>query len=209
MKHVKMLGLAVVAAAALMAFVGAGTASATKLCESGQTTACVTAVGSGKTLKFSAEETVKLTGPFSLLIDTCLKSTVEGPTTSAGGGAGVPVTGSVEVLTFEECTRPTTVGPKGTLSVSSIAGTDNGTVSSSGATVTIHEIPGFGTCSFITAAAGTDIGTLTGSTTKAATFDIAATIPSETSGCPSGTWSGKYIATEAAGTTPIYTVSAS
>jgi hypothetical protein len=204
MRYIKMLGLAAIAAAALTAFLGAGTASATTLCENNTTTGCTSHVANGTTLKFTAEESVKLLGPFNLLIDTCTVSTVEGPTTSTGSTTPpAAVTGTVNVLTFETCTRPTTVGAKGTLSVTHIAGTDNGTVTSTGATVTIHEIPGFGTCSFLTAATGTDIGTLTGSTT-APTFDISATIPSETSGCPSGTWSGKYKYTApASGNTPF------
>jgi hypothetical protein len=201
-KHLKILGLAVIAAVALTALLGVGTASATTLCEEGTITTCTKHVNSGSTLKFSAEESVKLLGPFNLLIDTCTVSTVEGPTTSTGNDTGGAVTGNVNVLTFETCTRTTTVGAKGTLSVTNIAGTDNGTVTSSGATVTIHNIPGFGTCSYVTT--NTDIGTLTGSTTTP-TFDISATIPSETGGCPSGTWSGKYVYTApASGNTPFF-----
>jgi hypothetical protein len=197
MKHLKMLGLAVVAAAALMAFLGAGTASATKLCDpNNQTTNCTTALGSGTVLKFSAEDSIKLLGPFSIIIDTCTGSTVEGPTTTAGGGEGVPVKGEVKTLTFTSCTRPTTVGSGGTMEISSISGTDNGSVKSSGATVTVHEVPNIignpPTCAYTTS--GTSLGTLTGSLTGA-TFDINATINSETSGCPSGTWSGHYKST--------------
>jgi len=193
MKYIKMFGLAAITAAALTAIFGAGTASATTLCENSTTTSCTKHVASGTTLRFSAEETVKLTGPFNLLIDTCTVSNVEGPTSSTGKTEpSQDVTGTLEVLTFESCTRTTTVGTKGTLSVAHIVGTDNGTVRSTGATVTVHEIPGFGTCSFVTN--NTDIGTLTGSLTGP-TFDISATIPSQTPGWPSGTWSGKYIYT--------------
>jgi hypothetical protein len=200
-KYVKILGLAAIAAATMIATLGAETASGTALCEDSQTTNCTSHVALGTSVRFSAEESIKLLGPFGLIIDTCTESNVEGPTTSPGGSAGVAVSGEVKVLTFAKCTRTTTVGTKSTLSVQNIAGTDNGTVTSSGATVTVHEIPGFGTCSFVTE--NTSIGTLTGSLTTP-TFDISATIPSETSGCPSGTWSGKYVYS---GSTPFIVAS--
>jgi hypothetical protein len=200
MKYIKMISLAAIAAAALTAIIGAGTASATKLCENSQTTGCTKAVAKGTIGKASAEDSIKLLGPFSIVIDTCTQSTIEGVSTSEGGGSGVPVTGEVKSWTFGGCTRPTTVAAGGTTAVSSISGTDNGTVTSSGATVTVHEVPNIignpPTCAYITS--NTDLGTLTGSLTTP-TFDISATITSETSGCPSGTLSGHYVYT---GTTP-------
>jgi hypothetical protein len=220
MKYIKMLGLAAIAAAALTAILGAGTASATTLCENSTTTGCAKHVNSNTTIKFTAEDSIKLLGPFSIIIDTCTASTVEGPTTSTGNDTGGAVTGTITTLTFGNCTRPTTVsstgtfetpgGAKdvsyGTMSISNIAGSDNGTVTSSGATVTVHEVPNIignpPTCAYTTN--NTDLGTLTGSTT-APTFDISATISTETSGCPSGTWSGHYSYT---GSTP-FIVSAS
>jgi hypothetical protein len=204
MKYLKMLGLAAIAAAALTAILGAGTASATKLCENNQTANCTSHVAEKSTLKFTAEDSVKLLGPFSIVIDTCTESTVEGPTTSTGGGEGVAVTGTVNTLTFGNCTRTTTVGKGGTLSIQHIAGTDNGTVTSSGAEVTVHNVPvGFESKTCIYATAETDLGTLTGLISggkiAAPTFDISATINS-TNGCPSGTWSGHYLYT---GSTPF------
>jgi len=191
MKYLKMIGLAAIAAAALTAFLGAGTASATVLCETNVTSGCGTAwdVNSGTPLTFSAEGSTTLTGPFGEVIATCTGSTVAGNTTSAGG-AGT-VTGNITSLSFTGCNRPVEVNTAttGTLEVHSIAGKDNGTVTSNDTTVSITEIPFFGTCRFLTN--NTDIGTLTGSLSEP-TFDIAATIPSETSFCPSGTWEGSY-----------------
>jgi hypothetical protein len=204
MEYPKMLVLAMIAAAAFTAVIGVGTASATTLCENNQTTSCASHVALGTKLKFSAEDSIKLSGPFNLIIDTCTSSRVQGTTTGTGGIEGVAVTGQIEEagegdvpgLVFEGCVRPTTVKTGGTLSVQHIAGTDNGTVTSNGATITIESIPGFGTCSYVTTA--TDIGTLTGNLV-APTFDISATIPSETAGCPNGTWSGHYIYTTPTG----------
>jgi hypothetical protein len=193
MKYIKMLGLAVIAAAALTAILGAGTASATKLCETSATSACPTAVAKGSTLKFTAEDSIKLLGPFNIIIDTCTASTVEGPTTSVGGAAGVPVKGEVKTLTFTECAHPVTVAKGGTMEVEQDAGTDNGFVKSSGATVTVHEVPNIignpPTCAYTTN--NTPLGKITGMLTGS-TFDIEATISTETSGCPNGTWSGHY-----------------
>jgi hypothetical protein len=197
MKTLKMLILAVTVAVATMAILGAGTASATKLCENNQTTNCTNDVFKGTVLKFTAENSIKTFGPFGLLIETCTSSTIEGPITSTGGEEGVAVTMNVTTLDFSGCTRPVTVVSGGALSIQHIAGTDNGTVTSTGLTKIVHEIPGFGTCAFVTN--NTDIGTLTGNL-NAPIIDIAASIPSETSGCPTDTWGGQYIYT---GLTPF------
>ncbi|HSC21306.1 MAG TPA: hypothetical protein VLC07_06220, partial [Solirubrobacterales bacterium] len=197
MKTLKMVVLAATVAAAAVAVLGAGTASATKLCENNQTTNCTNDVLKGTVVKFTAEESIRTTGPFNLLILTCTESTIEGSVTSTGGEEGIAVTMNVIGLTFGNCTRPVTVVNKGMLSIQHIAGTDNGTVTSTGLTKIVHEIPGFGTCAFATNI--TDIGTLTGSLV-APTIDINANIASETSGCPNDTWAGKYIYT---GSTPF------
>jgi len=220
MRNLKMLGLAAIAAAALTALVGVGSASATTLCEQNVTTGCTKHVAKETTIDFSAEDSIKLAGPLGIVLDTCTISTTNGPTTStgsdeAGGVEGANVTGAITTLTFEGCSRKTTVTSTGTfktasgaedptfgtLSITHIKGTDNGKVFSSGATVTIHELPNIvgnpATCAYITN--NTELGTLTGSTTTP-TFDISATITSETENCPSGTWSGHYKYT---GTTPF------
>ncbi|HSC21757.1 MAG TPA: hypothetical protein VLC07_08510 [Solirubrobacterales bacterium] len=191
MKHLKMLGLAAIAVAALMAFLGAGTASATVICKNNLSTEkCSEPYLKGTVGTASAEDSIKVTGPFSLLIDTCAESTVTG-TQNNNGGPTEAVTSTLTSLTFGKCTRPTTVVSPGTGSLQWIAGTDNGTLTTSGTTVVIHEIPGFGTCAYVTS--NTKIGTATGG--NPGTLDLSATIPSETSGCPSGTLSGHYVAT--------------
>jgi len=207
MKYLKMLGLAAVAAMALMAIVGAGTASATKLCEQNVETGCTSHVLKGSTLAFEAEGTTTLTGPFGEVVDKCKKSTVSGPTTTTGS-ATETVKGEIKTLTFTECDHPVTtvntsgVAVLGTLEVHKIASSKNGTVTSNGTTVTLHETL-FGTCHFLTN--NTDIGTLRGkddasnTTPGTPTFLISAKIPSENCGF-SGTWEGSYKYT---GTTPF------
>lgn len=196
MKYIKMLGLAAVAAMALMAFVGVGSASAVTLCENNTATGCTSHVNSGKEIDFSAENSIKLAGPLGITIATCTESTVKGTTSSTGTDNATAIAGTVTSLTFGNCSRPVTVGKGGTLSIVESGAAGNGTVTSNEATVTIHEIPNIvgnpPTCAYITK--NTDIGVLTANAT-AATFDISATITSETEKCPTGTWSGNYVST--------------
>ena len=82
MKYIKMLGLAAVAAAALMAFVGAGTASATTLTGPGGT-----ALSVGTTMHSASEGKAVLDAPFG---NVECESTVHGAVTE-NGGAGSAV----------------------------------------------------------------------------------------------------------------------
>jgi hypothetical protein len=163
MKYVKMLALAAVAAGALMAFVGAGTASASTLCS---TTAdpCPTAQKWGKIpIKFSlTKETsalLKETGAEGGTLDTCKSSEVEGEITNTGT-ATESVTGPITKLSWGSCTFPTTTTVLGKLSIDKIAGTSNGTLTSDGPTkVTINTVF-FGTCVY-TVESGKSIGDVT------------------------------------------------
>jgi hypothetical protein len=183
MKYVKILGLAAMALAALMAL--AGTASATTITSPKGTTYT-------NTIKAEASSTITLTsvfGGFGAI--SCKKSTVEGKVESHG--AGVTAVGAISSLTYTECSNPVTVVSKGTLELHHIAGNEKeATLTSKNATITVHETL-FGTCNFITSSTGTDIGnvTLTPSTGGAAVLDIKAQIPSE-NGCGTGTWEGTY-----------------
>ena len=203
MKYLKMLGLAVVAAMAFAAFLGAGSASATVLCTTTPTTGthCGEAwkLGSGAVLDASVEDTAKLddTDPKNGTIDTCSGGTVKGSLAAGWTGDTTHTpTGAISELTWSGCTRPTTTLAKGSLEVHHITGTDNGTVTSTGSEVTIN-IAGI-TCTFGTS--NTDIGTLTGG--NPATFDIEAVI-NRVAGvfCPThGVWSGHYKVTTPSGT---------
>jgi hypothetical protein len=187
MKYVKMLGLAAIAAAALMAFVGAGSASATTLtCEG---SACAEgAIGTGANFHSESNGKAVLDAPFG---NVECNSTVQGHVTSA-----TVATVAVDGLVWTNCGSDTvtTLGT-GTLTITNIAGTKDGTVTSTGAKVTVEHI---GThCIFETSS--TDLGRLTGTTTTGATgkFDISATIPrvGGRSGAFCGSsapWTGSY-----------------
>lgn len=199
MKYLKMLGLAVVAAAAVMAFVGAGSASATTL-------TCTNPEGSGTKVVCPAGTEIVATAESSLLLKagfaniTCTESTVGGKTSNAGSSTET-VKGAIETLTFNGCNATVTVIKKGTLEIHThTEGVTNsiGTVTGAGSEVTVSTLG----VSCVYGTSNTDIGTLTGSphTTSTgvgptATFDINANLPKISGGfaCASpAAWEGKY-----------------
>lgn len=101
MKYIKVLGLSAFAAMALMAVVGAGTASATELCSTTTTPCSGTKYSSGTHIEASVVGKATLTN--SITNVTCEASTVEGETTSSGGSGATVVTGTISELTFENC----------------------------------------------------------------------------------------------------------
>jgi len=162
MKYVKMLGLAAVAAMALMAFVGAGTASATTLTGVGGTV-----LKAGTEIHAVNEGVVKLTTSFKNI--ECEESTVKGTTDNE---TGTTVTGSIAKtnLTWGKCNCEVKTLEGGKLHVAVSGSGPNGSVSSSGAEVTANCSTIFGTvhCIYATGA-GTSLGTLKGSTTTGST----------------------------------------
>ena len=99
MKYLKMLSLAAIAAASLMALVGVGSASAAELCSTSTTPCSGTKYESGTPLHANLESGTKATLTNSITNVTCEASTVEGKTTS-NGGSGVAITGEITNLTF-------------------------------------------------------------------------------------------------------------
>jgi hypothetical protein len=164
MKYIKMLGLAAVAAAALMAFVGAGSASAAELTCNGSPCAI------GATIHSVSEGKAVLDAPFG---NVECESTVHGEVTK-NGEAGKPAVGQITEtpgpntgLNWTNCGGDTVTTLKaGTLSIES-----SGEVKSSGARVTVVHLGVH--CIFETS--NTKVGTLSGGTT--AKLTISATIP--------------------------------
>jgi len=205
MKYVKMLGLAAIAAAALMAFVGASSASATVLCTvEGTGTPTGTTCPANEAYKAETEihavnkGVVKLDGA---LVIECNKSTIKGNTTSEGS-ATETVGGPITTLTFEECTCEVKVLKAGSLEVHWInpvdeggkeTGSHNGTLTSSGAEVTVLCKTIFGNVHCIFTTNATDIGTLTGGNPAIATANAILTQAKTDSLCPSEPrWTATY-----------------
>jgi hypothetical protein len=102
MKYLKMVGLCLVVAAALMAF-GAGTASATKLC-SVNTSPCPAGntYGKGTAIKTQLVAGTKSVMSSGFVTISCTESTLSGKTTSEGGAGAV--LGSISSVTWKGCT---------------------------------------------------------------------------------------------------------
>jgi hypothetical protein len=207
MKYIKMLGLAAVAAMALMA-VGAGTASATKLCETTtNTTTCAAGwhLPAGTTLGFSMKPGTSATfrDTSGFLNATCTGSTITGPTATTGSSTET-VKGTVPAanLTWSGCSQTTTTTAGGTLEIHHITGTDNGTVTANGFRWTVL-LPFNITCTV--ELNGSDIGTFTEGKTGTAsppTLDINAVVTSTNPGCPTTQkWEATYVMTSPTNTT--------
>jgi hypothetical protein len=202
MKYVKMLGLAAVAAMALMAFIGASSASATVLCKTNLSSGCAAAGWdySGPLESSLAPGTSAfLENTSGTIEDTCTGSTVKGEANTPAGATGT-VTGAVTTanLGWSGCSQTTATVHGGTLEVHNIAGTSNGTLTAKEFEVTIVL---FGVTCTYGAGAGIDLGTVTEG--NPATIDIN-TVVNKTAGnflCPStSTWKGTYQITAPTGT---------
>jgi hypothetical protein len=142
MKYLKMLGLAVVAAAALSAFLGAGTASATEACSTATSPCSGTMYGVGQEVHgVLSSATAVLEGSLNVI---CKKSTFKGSGENTGSSTEtVKISG--EELTFGECSVPgvcatatVTTNIQPTLEVHTEGTThENGVATAKGFTVTV------------------------------------------------------------------------
>jgi hypothetical protein len=217
MKYAKMLALAAVAAGALMAFIGAGTASASVICS---TTADPCPSGqawpNGTVLDFSIQSgAAKLVDTSNNVLDECTSSTVKGKITNTGSSTAT-VTGTIEELNWAGCTVPTKTIHRGCLEVHKITGTSNGTVTSdacdpetiegvsrSNTEVTINTIF-FGSCIYAVAP-GKSIGDISEGSGAGSTFTanaVATKVTGSNFACPETTrWTGTYVLTTPSSTT--------
>ena len=185
MKHLKMFGLAVMAAAALMAVVGAGTASATALYNNG------TKLAENAEISSTLSSTAKLGTTGGETLVTCTSGGVNG-TISNAGGSGVDVVGNITSLTWGGCNHTTNTTANGSLSITYTEGM-NGTVKGSGSKVTVS-ILGV-SCEY--GSNKTELGTATGTTEGEGNATIAINTVVEKVGgsflCPSdATWQAEY-----------------
>jgi hypothetical protein len=195
-----MLAVAAVAAGALMALIGAGSASASVLCST--TTDPCTSPWANQSLDFSIASggtaILKEPGPGGAVLDTCNISTVKG--TFTNGNATITANGPVSQtnLTWGGCTKTTATTAGGTLEVHKIAGTSNGTVTGSGFKVTVL-VFGFIDCEY--EPASTDLGKITEG--KPASFQaVAIMVKTKGFGCPENAeWTAAYTQTEPSNTT--------
>ena len=200
MKHLKILGLAAVAALGLMALVGAGTASATTLATDAAGTIHYTkGTVIDSSLKPGTSATLEETG--GGVIATCTESTVRGtlqdPVVKTGEVeyvSGTWITGPIDEITWKSCSQTTDNLSLGSLEIMK-TGADEGEVVGKNSSVTLSV---FGvSCVYGTSAEGNKLGTIKGG--EAPELVINAVLPKKEGGflCPgSGRWTATYIATE-------------
>ena len=161
MRYLKTFGFAALAAY-LMAFVAAGTASATII-----ETSSGNQLKSGTGFDLENEGNTTLHAPIGVI--ECEESRVQGVTTN-DGGLGIDVVGGHVGLDWSRCNATVHVLAKGGFAIAGI-GDSNGSLIWTGAKWTV-EFLGFH-CIFSTN--NTKIGTITGG--SPATLDVEATIP--------------------------------
>jgi hypothetical protein len=147
----KRLGLAALAAMALMAFLGASSAAATELFAKGETLEAGTTIHGTLTAGTSTLSTTD----GKTLVDTCTGSTIDGTTSNAEGEF---VNISIGSLTWSGCSVTTDTLTNGSLSISWTEGL-NGTLTGAGSVVTAN-FAGV-SCRYGTGS-GTHLGTVTG-----------------------------------------------
>lgn len=103
MRNIRILGLALLAAMAAMAVMGAGTASATKLC-SVNSSPCPAGntYGKGTSIKTQLVAGTKSVMSSGFVTISCTESSMNGKTTSEGGAGAV--TGDISSVTWKNCT---------------------------------------------------------------------------------------------------------
>jgi hypothetical protein len=189
MKHLKMLGLAAIAALGLMAFVGAGTASATTLStDAAGTTKYAANQEIHATLKTGTSALLETTGGAE--IATCTGSTVKG---TIGTATGTWVTGNIAALNWEGCSQVTNTVNTGSLEIMQTVG-NAGTVVGRGSNVTLGV---FGVSCTYGTGEGTTLGTINGGAEPELVINaVLARSAGNTLLCPaSGRWTATYIVT--------------
>ncbi len=190
MKYLKILGLAAVAAAALMAFAGAGTAAADELCES-NVSDCA---GGGRITKIEASQVgtgrLKTTGGSTLASCTGASLTMS----NIDQGTGVsPVVVTKNEIGWSGCstTVDTVSGGTGT---GSSAGSNTTTLTSINGQVTLNL---FGiSCIYSTGAGGTDLGVVN-TKGELPTFNVTVNKTSGGGLCPeTGKWEAAFKSTK-------------
>jgi hypothetical protein len=194
MKYLKMLGLVALAAAALMALIGAGTASATVICKNNLNTETCSepyAIGTEGIASVPSGNSLALKDTNGNTLDTCAESTVTGRLKSQGKGE--PALSELSAITFNSCTFVTKTLRPGRGELKWIEGTDNGTLFTYETEVTINT-GFFGSCVY--GPNGADMGTTVGGNPGSLTLNAVVTRLNSNFACPATSrLTGKYVAT--------------
>jgi hypothetical protein len=188
MKHLKIFGLAAVAALALIAIAGVGSASATRLCAE-NATPCPEAKrwknGQAFTSSLETGGAVLDAGFYRI---ECTTSSINGEILNEGGAGAVII--DLETVSFANCGCPVTTLKAGTMSVEHTASTMNGKLTTANLEITFNCM---GHCIYGEGA----LGTLTGG--AMGTMDVNGTmnrVAGAAPGCPATiNWKGSYTVT--------------
>jgi hypothetical protein len=159
-KHVKMVGLAVVTAVALAAFLGAGLASATVLCKTA-TSPCTSKYPAGTKIHAILQEgtsLVKKSDDLSKVVDTCPESTIQWQTSNEGSSTEA-VNAALTTWTLGMCSWPNAVEVLGSVEIRYDSKT--GVTSVVGKSTRITENVNFLLHCIYSFGSGTSLGTLT------------------------------------------------
>lgn len=191
MKHLKTLGLAVLAAMALAAFLGAGSASATVLCKTA-TNPCP--VGSKYMVGTKLDMSLTGTGVWEdtflgTKFQECTSSTIEGTSWNSGGALETVIVQLEKVWwgnPESTCSKTTDLLRWGAFEIHSIAGTHDGTLTGIATEWTIG-----GTNCVYGFAGGTHLGTIKGG--NPATVEINGIVPPLSGSCTAKyRWTATY-----------------
>ena len=205
MRFLKTLGAAIVAAAALAAFVGAGSASATVICST-EADPCPAgqAWPNGTAIDFSipSGSSASLTDTSGNSLDKCTTSTVEGSISNTGSSTDT-VTMIILGLTWGNCTFTTkTVSTGIKFKVHKIPGTKNGTMTSDSQLEVTINTGLFGSCIYGVATTR-DLGQITfGKSNISLHLNMPAKRFGSNFACPqTALWTGTYVLTTPSSTT--------
>ena len=200
MKYLKMLGLAAIAATALIAFVGAGSASATVFCST-ESTPCSAKWAKGTQLEFSVAPGSSAEWKTGLSTNTCTGGTLKGTMLNEGGSAEtIKLSVAASDFSWTNCTFSNATLKGGELEIHSISGSNNGTVTMKGFEFTTSTTQ-YGSCIY-GAGTGVHLGTLTASGTGKAMIGFAVTLTKTGGGflCPNTMeWIEEWIQTKPEG----------
>jgi hypothetical protein len=204
MKYVKTLGLAAVAALALMALVGAGTASAKEgvLCSTASDP-CNSKWAVGTVIDFSLEKgtSASLTDTNGNTLDTCTESTVKGVLKANPDGTGT-ATGENTTVDWGNCSFTTNTLVPGALRIEAEDNNGNGWLYADSTIEVTINIGFLGDCRY-GVEAGTLLGTVKEGKAKEATFtaNASAKLLGGCFGPSTSLWKASYILTEPTNTT--------
>lgn len=205
MKYLKMLGLAAVAAAALMAFAGAGSASATVLCH-GEESPCTTAWTKGTEIEFqiTSGTTARWFTTQGITINECSSGSLRGTITNAGSSTEtvkISVGSGSGGFNWSSCTTGQETVEGGEIEIHSITGSTNGKATIKGFSFRTDTVQ-YGTC-YYTAGSGVELGTITSSKSGEAVIDLETVLTKKegSATCPLDvTWWEKWVQTAPSGT---------